>query len=107
MGGTIYRSPEQAIAVEGALVELLDSAGRSHATRSNCAGNFYVRADDFQPVYPLWVKVSFAGESQIMETPIYRDGACASCHFDPAGPDSAGHVFVFEEPVDLPALGCR
>lgn len=27
-------------------------------------------------------------------TDVGRNGACASCHFDPAGRDSPGHVFA-------------
>jgi hypothetical protein len=93
--------------LEGALVEFIDEASREYSTTTNCAGNFYVELDAWEPRFPVWVQVSFGDESILMETPIQRDGACGSCHADPAAPDSTGHVFVFEQPqAGLPG-GCR
>ena len=106
LAGTLYVDRDRALPLEGASVELVDALERRRSVTTNCAGNFYIEADDWQPRFPVWVEVRFGAESIAMETPIQRDGACATCHFDPAGPDSAGHVYLSEELLDLPAGGC-
>jgi hypothetical protein len=88
-------------------VEFVDAREQRRTATSNCAGNFYIEADDWRPRFPVWVEVRFGAESIAMATPIQRDGACATCHSDPAGPGSAGHVYLSEEPLDLPAGQCR
>jgi len=107
LGGTIYVDRDRALPLEGASVEFVDALERRRTATTNCAGNFYVEADDWQPQFPVWVEVRFGEESIVMETLIQRDGACATCHFDPAGPDSAGHVYLSEELLDLPVRGCQ
>jgi hypothetical protein len=106
LGGTIYQDRDQALPLEGATVNFLDALGRQRSAITNCAGNFYIEAEDWRPRFPVWVEVQLGTESIAMETPIQRDGACASCHADPPGPDSAGHVYLSEEPLDLPVGGC-
>lgn len=106
LGGTVYQDQQRALPLEGATVEFVDALETRYSAFTNCAGNFYVEADDWQPTFPVWVQVSHGDEAIEMETPIYRDGACASCHADPAGPASAGHVFLSEEPLDLPPGVC-
>jgi hypothetical protein len=107
LAGTVYVDRDRALPLEGASVEFLDALDRRHTASSNCAGNFYVEADDWQPRFPVWVEVRFGAQAIAMKTPIQRDGSCATCHSDPAGPDSAGHVYLSEELLDLPAGECR
>jgi hypothetical protein len=107
LAGTVYVDRDRALPLEGATVEFLDALERRHTATSNCAGNFYIEADDWQPRFPVWVEVRLGAIAIAMETQIERDGACASCHSDPAGPGSAGHVYLSEEPLDLPAGECR
>jgi hypothetical protein len=84
-------------------VVLQDAAGHTQTTATNCAGNFMLRPDELTLQYPIWVTVQAAGQTIDMESPIYREGSCASCHADPLGPSSAGHVFLLANPQDLPA----
>jgi hypothetical protein len=107
LAGTVYVDRDSASALEGASVEFVDAREQRRVATSNCAGNFYIEADDWQPEFPVWVEVRFGALAIAMETPIQRDGACATCHSDPAGPSSAGHVYLSEEPLDLPAGVCR
>jgi hypothetical protein len=109
-GGTVYfDDAADAAAVGGVEVAMVDSEGRVHRTLTNCAGNFFVRPSEWQPRLPVWTTL-VAGEHNIdMESPIYREGSCATCHFKPAGPRSAGQVFLSddpEEPVPLPPSNC-
>jgi hypothetical protein len=103
VAGTLYADDTATRAVNEAAVRITDSAGTVFTTTSNCAGNFYVRASEFSPQFPFWVTVAADAQSVDMESPVYRDGSCASCHTDPKNQSSAGHVFVVSDP-DAPAL---
>jgi mono/diheme cytochrome c family protein len=110
LAGTIYRMKGEAAVLADAEVVITDGSGRSHTARSNCAGNFYVQPSEFSPVAPTWVTVKFAGQSIQMESPIFREGSCAACHGERLGPQSAGAVFLTDEPqvaAQLPGTTCR
>ena len=74
IAGTVYRQKDEAQALGGTDVELVDPSGKTTRLRTNCAGNFYVTAARFQPRYPLWVTLATGGERIEMDSPIYRDG---------------------------------
>jgi hypothetical protein len=103
MAGTVYADEDTKVPVNEATVVLQDAAGHTQTTSTNCAGNFILRAGQLTLQYPIWVTVQGAGETIDMESPIYRDGSCASCHGDPRGPTSAGHVFLLANARALPA----
>jgi hypothetical protein len=108
-GGTVYFDAEEARPIGAVEVVLLDADGRVHRTATNCAGNFFVRPSEWQPRLPVWATLIAGAHSIDMESPIYREGSCATCHFRPAGPRSAGHVFLSDdpmEPVPLPPSDC-
>lgn len=107
VAGTVYLDRGQD-PLPDASVQLVDSTGRKFTATTNCAGNFFVTPSDFPVQYPLWVSVSLGEEVSEMGSAVFRDGSCASCHTDPAGPTSNGHIYMFEEPpMDLPASDCR
>ena len=103
MAGTVYTDEDTKVPVNEATVVLQDAQGHTQTTSTNCAGNFILRAGQLTLQYPIWVTVQAAGETIDMDSPIYRDGSCASCHGDPKGPASAGHVFLLANPKSLPA----
>jgi hypothetical protein len=104
VAGTVYARAGGTMPVAKVTVELLDADARLWKAVTNCAGNFFVRPDQFQPRYPLWVTLAVGEERLDMESPVFRDGSCASCHGDPKGPASAGHAyFLLDENPDLPA----
>ncbi len=72
---------------------------RKVVLETNCAGNFYVKPQVFDPVYPMWVDVAYGdeGAGETMISPIHREGSCGFCHGDPGGARSNGHVFVLPE----------
>jgi hypothetical protein len=51
------------------------------------------------PVFPLAVRVRYAGEEKRMRNLTYREGSCAACH-DRRGPGarSAGAVYLEDTP---------
>jgi hypothetical protein len=107
VAGTVYQSPTTAVPLVDAVVFLEDSAGRQYLTGTNCAGNFFVVEDDFQPEWPLFAKLIFGQLENPMSTPIYRDGSCASCHSNPASDSSLGQVYFASPGVQFPPSGCQ
>jgi hypothetical protein len=99
--GTVFRDPLSTVPVADVAVVFTDSAGQRFSTKTNCVGNFYLRPSELTPVFPMWVFVQFGPFPWTMDSPIHREASCAACHFDPAGPASAGHVFLTDDVTSL------
>jgi hypothetical protein len=102
VAGTVYKYTDTLESLQGADVVVTDANGASRTFTTNQTGNFYVGKKDWDPVFPLHVKVNYKSLSIEMQTHVGRDGACASCHFDPAGPSAVGHVYLVGDPKDFP-----
>lgn len=103
VGGTLYAAEDGLASLPGATVLLSDTFGRTFQTTTNAAGNFYVAAAAFAPIYPMYATVTYAGVRAAMSTQVGRDGSCAACHVDPASRVSAGHVYLVPTASLLPA----
>jgi hypothetical protein len=104
VGGTVFATADATASLAGATVSLSDTFGRTFQTSTNAAGNFYVEASAWEPIYPMYATVAFGGVSNAMSTQVGRDGSCAACHVDPASRESAGHVFLVPTASLLPAI---
>lgn len=97
VAGTVFVTP-YVVAPEngagGAIVKMTDATGASHASTTNEVGNFYVTPNEWTPVYPITVEIDYGGVTTTMKSHIGRDGSCAGCHRNPAGPSSPGPVAV-------------
>lgn len=101
LAGTIYRTKDSALGEAGVKVRLIDFTGLQHESVTNEAGNFYVSPDDFQPAWPVWVRIERGEREQEMISAIVRDGSCASCHQGKGDPSHVAQVqLVFEEEND-------
>ena len=95
VAGTIFERADSLAPAAGATVTLRSADGSPAFEKStNSAGNFYLTAGEYHPVYPMRVSVSYQGTEVTMVSPIGRAGSCATCHSDPAGNASAGRVFI-------------
>lgn len=94
VAGTIYQNEGDPTPAVSATVTLTSVDGKTYVATTNEAGNFYTTPSQFQPGYPMKVSVNFGQLAVKMTSEIGRNGSCATCHTDPAGPTSAGHVFV-------------
>ena len=101
VAGTVYQTSGEKVAAVRATVALLDAKGSSIDLPTNAAGNFYAMPSAYDPTYPLQVTVQGpSGETVRMQTlvegngSVEPNGACTSCHFDPPGADSPGHVCI-------------
>jgi len=94
VAGTIYDLPLSTVGLSNATVTLVDSVNSQYKSPpTNDAGNFYATPSDWNPVFPI-VSINVNGAAAVMHSQIARNGSCAYCHFDPAGPTSPGHVYV-------------
>ncbi len=98
IAGTVFQTNGARDAAQNVTVNVVDATGASVALSTNAAGNFYATPGQYDPTFPLRVSLSYGGGTVQMETlvggngTVEANGACASCHFDPAGPSSPGHV---------------
>jgi hypothetical protein len=110
LAGTVYVDAASLLPIEDVEVRIIDSRERRFVARTNCAGNFFVRPEEFSPDFPIWLSLVRGNIFRDMDTPVYREASCAGCHADPKGLSSAGHVFLIEDPLTeplLPASRCR
>jgi hypothetical protein len=94
VAGTIFLNANSLEPAVGATVSLTSSDGKVFNATTNAAGNFYTSESEFTPVYPMKVEVTANGVNVKMTSEVGRDASCAKCHSDPAGPTSAGHVYI-------------
>ena len=111
VAGTIYQSAALGSPpLVGATVTIYDATqnadgGAPHTFTTNAAGNFYAPKSDWTPFFPLHdisVTSPDVPAPTMMHTVVGRDGSCATCHFDPKGPGSHGHIYLVVDPADLP-----
>ena len=120
VAGTIYaysfdaNDPDaEPIPVEDVIIEISDSFGNSppEPPRTNCAGNFYIEKEDWNPSSPLRVAIRYPvpgdpdGARVSMGTRISRDGSCAGCHTNkPPNQGTPGWVFCTQRSPDAPVF---
>jgi len=107
IAGTVFRDNTSATPLTDADILLVDSAARQFTARSNCVGNFYVRATEFEPVWPFWVTVRQGANDNAMASPVHRERSCAACHFNPAGPRTAGQAYLTSDDFVVPMIPVR
>ena len=105
VAGTIFAGPANLIGVEGARVDLLDANGTSppitKPVLTNCVGNFYVLRSDWNPAFPVAVRVTKGAVSRTMRSQISRTPSCADCHKAKLPPDDplsdVPHIYLFSD----------
>jgi hypothetical protein len=94
VAGTIFLNATDTTPAVDASVVLKSADGATFTATTNRAGNFYMTPADFTPRYPMLVSVIANGITVKMVSEIGRDASCGTCHKDPAGPTSAGHICI-------------
>ncbi len=98
IAGTVFETPSATFAAAGVVVSLVDAKGSAIDLRTNAAGNFYTTPGQYDPTFPIQATIQAGSQVVRMQTliegngTVEPNGACATCHFDPAGPSSPGHV---------------
>ena len=105
VAGTIYAFPagDNPLPVKGATVRLIDAFGDQKEAGTNCAGNFFIKADEWKPAFPLRAEIEYpvpgsldSTKRVVMSTRISRDGSCAGCHVGAPNQGSPGWVTCAE-----------
>lgn len=113
VAGTIYAFPagDNPLPVKGVTVKLTDAFGDQHEAGTNCAGNFYITTDQWQPAFPLRAELEYpvpgsldSTKRVVMSTRISRDGSCAGCHTGAPNQGSPGWVTCAEADLNPPFL---
>lgn len=102
VAGTVFWTADSDLPAPATEVLVIDGDGRTFTAVTNCAGNFLVRPEDFEPTFPLWVALRRGGAEIEMDSPVLGDGSCAGCHGLEPGPGSTGRVYLHAVP---PAAG--
>lgn len=117
VAGTVFGIPvtkkKPGVGVEDVIVTITDSFGDVKTKKTNCIGNFFITADEWQPGFPLAAKIEYPSlgggkgtTPAYMSTRIGRDGSCAGCHEGPRSESSPGSVFCVDETTNpFPAPG--
>jgi hypothetical protein len=92
VAGTVFQVPGSRRPAVSAEVYLTDVTGSNHVATTNAAGNFYVTPGEWTPSFPVQVVVKPAVGPDVFMLSLAEDGSCATCHSDPPGRDSPGHV---------------
>lgn len=107
LAGTIYATPDGGQALPGANVRFIDWVGAQGSSTTNCAGNFFVRADQADKFkWPMWMRVEQNGTVADMRSAVFREGSCNTCHKATATARNTLPVYLSEQPVRLLAEGC-
>ena len=94
VAGTVFVNATDKAGAVGATVTLTSADDTTYTATTNSVGNFYVEPKDFTPTYPMKVVVEYEHITVKMTSHVGRDGSCADCHTNPAGPTSAGQVYI-------------
>lgn len=106
VAGTVFAQQGAAIGVDGATVAMTDSAGGQYTTKTNCVGNFFVRPEQWDPSFPILVRVFKGSQVKTMQGAVGRERSCGRCHDDPSGGlepfRAAGHVYLYGSGDSVP-----
>jgi len=111
VAGTVFAGPNNTVGVGGATVQMTDAKGSKFEKTTNCVGNFFVKPSDWDPAFPILVRVAKGAAKRSMKTPIGREPSCGNCHVRVIDDDnrfgSMPHIYLFGD-VDPqgPAKDC-
>lgn len=107
VAGTVFAQQSTAIGVDSVTVAMTDTSGSSYVTKTNCVGNFFVRPNQWDPAFPILVRIYRDDRSRTMQGQIGRERSCANCHKDPFSSyerlSSVGHVYLYSPDDAVPA----
>ena len=61
VAGTVFAQPNRQVGVEKAEIRMTDADGTKYIAETNCSGNFYVTAAQWDPKFPILVEVAKGG----------------------------------------------
>jgi hypothetical protein len=112
VAGTIFSQPGTFVGLNGVQLEFTDSNGNQYVdpNLTNCVGNFFVKDTDWNPFFPILVRITKAGVAQTMISQIGREASCAHCHAlqNPDPLSQVGHVYLgLDDPMPPTTCGAN
>jgi len=99
LAGTVFAQPNRQVGVGDVEIRLTDSDGSKYTAKTNCVGNFFITAAEWEPRFPILVDIFKGGVRRQMRSPIGRATDCSECHTvanPPKDPFSQlGHIYLF------------
>lgn len=95
VAGTVYAYRGSDTPAPDVKVELIDARGKKRIAKTNCAGNFYLTIEQFDPTYPIWTSLVVGDYRIDMQSRIGRDGSCASCHAADVSESRTDPVYLY------------
>ncbi len=80
IAGTVFAGPNGTVGVEGATIQMTDSKNSKFEKATNCVGNFFVKPSEWDPAFPILVRVAKGAAKRSMKSPIGREPSCGNCH---------------------------
>lgn len=106
VAGTVFAQRANAVGVDSVTVAMTDTKGSAYTATTNCVGNFFVRPGDWDPAFPILVRIYKGDRSQTMQGQAGRERSCANCHKDPLTSyealSSVGHVYLYSADETVP-----
>ncbi|HEX4337490.1 MAG TPA: hypothetical protein VH062_16360 [Polyangiaceae bacterium] len=96
VAGTVYLLSYQDTVAPGTTVLVEDSTGVAGNVVTNAAGSFFINGNDWHPVFPLQVTLTYGNITKQMPVQIGRAGSCADCHLagSRGGPNTPGRIWI-------------
>ena len=99
VAGTIFAGPNGTVGVDAASVQMTDAKGSKYEAKTNCVGNFFVKPSQWDPAFPILVRVTKGAAKRSMKSAIGREPSCSNCHVrvidDNNQYGSMPHVYLF------------
>jgi hypothetical protein len=105
VAGTVFAIQGETTPLDTAVVNLTDSHDAGVGIETNAAGNFFVTRNIYDPYWPMHAKITLGTSESSMISHIGRNGSCAGCHVEPAGPSSPGSVYLYFDQSSVPDGG--
>jgi len=89
VAGTVYAQDGSTQGAQGVTVTMTDAKNKTVVKTTNDVGNFYVQFSEWDPAFPLKVKIGQGTLTQEMQSVVGGTGSCADCHKGTKGSTSS------------------
>jgi hypothetical protein len=104
--GTVFQDPMNTTPMPAVSVTFTDDMMNVTHAETNCAGNFFLEAVDWLPVFPVHVQIAWGPDSDQMISHMAKTDSCAACHTGTQSPSTVQQIYLNTVPMQYPSSGC-
>jgi hypothetical protein len=105
--GTVFQDATDPTPLVAATVVITDLNMKVMTAETNCAGNFFIEAVDWDLTFPVHLQVNYGGMQAEMVSHMAKTDSCAQCHVGvTATPETTTQVYLNQQPMTYPPSGC-